>query len=287
MSKKSVSKTEKENSQIATQSEDNDSVSSIASLHLPDIKRHRVAFRISGEKLLVSRFEEKAVIEMLSKHMGIPTERMKKDPNADFENRKVINVKGDDVIPCIGIKAALIQTSTFTGKGKDKVPKTVLRGSLYVVGEGAPIKYGSVENNLGIVRNSNGNPDIRFRPLYRDWSCEFVVDFMPRMITADQLVYLTRAAGQSVGLCEWRPEKNGNHGLFDIELLNDKEIPRIVKACSPPLKQLKLPKWLNDLLESEGESAEDLIAEVKAKAKDERNKSVQPARLMAARMSRK
>ena len=67
-----------------------------------------------------------------------------------------------------------------------------------------------------MVRIGQGSADIRWRPGFRNWSCEFMIDYNASVITIEQLINLVEIAGYSVGLCEWRPEKNGPYGRFRV-----------------------------------------------------------------------
>ena len=37
------------------------------------------------------------------------------------------------------------------------------------------------------------------------------------MVTAEQLIGFFNLAGFSVGIGEWRPERNGDHGMFHVK----------------------------------------------------------------------
>jgi hypothetical protein len=60
-------------------------------------------------------------------------------------------------------------------------------------------------------------PDLRYRPQYRDWSAKIVVSFPPKIITTKSVFNLINIAGKYIGLCEWRPEKGGEWGMFRID----------------------------------------------------------------------
>ena len=43
-----------------------------------------------------------------------------------------------------------------------------------------------------------------------------MIDYNASVITIEQLINLIEIPGYSVGLCEWRPEKNGPYGRFRV-----------------------------------------------------------------------
>lgn len=53
------------------------------------------------------------------------------------------------------------------------------------------------------------------------------------------------AAGETIGLCDWRPDKGGEYGTFRVEALTKKEeVTRILKECSVPEHQYQIPPEL-------------------------------------------
>jgi hypothetical protein len=60
-------------------------------------------------------------------------------------------------------------------------------------------------------------PDIRFRPLFRDWKTKVTVQFDAAVITPSQIAHLFNQGGFSIGLGEWRMEKSGTEfGYFEV-----------------------------------------------------------------------
>lgn len=233
---------------------------------LPNVTRVRVALRLKGTSpLLCHRFEEKAITEMLTKQIGIPYERGKKHPKGQFEGGKYLNTKGEDCLPTSAIRKAMVEAATFS----DDMTKKLALGAFYFIGEYAPLKFDRCEMRTDVCRTSGLGrvPDIRFRPEYHDWSADVVVDFNSRMITIDQLLYLVREAGTAIGLLEWRAQKAGSHGMFEVDPLPDSDIARVVKACSVPRRPLELPEWLVKEFDRKGENIAQATSEVLNKAR--------------------
>jgi len=214
------------------------------SVQLPPIERRRVCVRLVGdESLLVNRFAEKAITQILANSRGIPMDRPPKDPHEEYKNAKYLNVKGQPALPIMTIKKAMTEAVSLLYKRTDLSGKAA-KGAFYIKGQCALLKFEEETMHVAPVRVGQNGTDIRFRPEYHEWHCDLVLDFDPNMITLEQLLHLLRGAGQSIGLCELRVQKNGNHGIFHIEVLPDTEMKRIMKESSIPPKPLVLPAFV-------------------------------------------
>jgi hypothetical protein len=97
-------------------------------------------------------------------------------------------------------------------------------------------------------------PDVRFRPEFTTWSARFVVQYS-ELMSNETVIDLVDRAG-SVGVGEWRPEKNGSFGTFEVKRhFGGKEIDEVRTLCSPILEPLVIPAWAMD-----AELTPDLIA---------------------------
>jgi hypothetical protein len=56
---------------------------------------------------------------------------------------------------------------------------------------------------------------MRTRPIFRDWSCEIFVDFLPDQLNRSEVAEMVRTAGAIVGIGDWRPK----FGRFAAEML--------------------------------------------------------------------
>jgi len=58
--------------------------------------------------------------------------------------------------------------------------------------------------------------DIRFRPDFREWKANVLIQYDGGVLKLNHIVDLLRRAGFGVGLGEWRPERGGQWGTFDV-----------------------------------------------------------------------
>jgi len=165
--------------------------------------------------LICNKWSEKAKKQILDKHMKKAKQpREAKDPEKDYHNSLYHLPGGKYGFPSLGFKGAAVTAVTQI----DWMTKVKARGAFHVVGEMVEIK-GTPRMREDMVRlqGMGSPPDIRYRGEFPEWECEFTVRYNASVISAEQLVNLFNLAGFAVGLGEWRPEKDGNYGMFHIK----------------------------------------------------------------------
>ena len=85
-------------------------------------------------------------------------------------------------------------------------------------------RYGSTQQEIGSSAQFTvpvvvkGNRIERTRAKFdTPWSCTVTVDVDVELIDRKQLLEWLEIAGRQVGLGDWRPEKSGMHGRFNVE----------------------------------------------------------------------
>ena len=68
-----------------------------------------------------------------------------------------------------------------------------------------------------MVRVGMGTADLRYRPEFKSWSISLPIEYNADAITLEQIVNLVNLAGFGVGIGEWRPERDGQYGMFHAE----------------------------------------------------------------------
>jgi hypothetical protein len=68
-----------------------------------------------------------------------------------------------------------------------------------------------------VVRIGKGSTDLRYRAELLGWEADVKVKFNADVLSAEQVVNLLKISGFSVGLGEWRPQKSGEYGTFDVK----------------------------------------------------------------------
>lgn len=184
-------------------------------IELPDLDVRTIKVKIVGDSsLIVHKWSEKAKRLMLDKQTGKASAgREHKDPQQDFQESLYQMPDGGFGVPSLAFKNAAVTACTSLGKS---ITKVAARQSFHVLGPLVRIN-GTPTMRDDMVRVGMGTADIRFRGEFKEWSCELTIRYNARVLSAEQIVNLMNTAGFAVGICEWRPECNGESGMFHVE----------------------------------------------------------------------
>lgn len=200
-----------------------------------DIKR--VKIKIVGDTpLIVHAWSEKAKRMMLETQTKATKTKGKsiRDPYDDFiqsmywlegkPEESTVEAFEDAVkngakwgFPVGAIKMAGNSAAYRNGWVKNQMS---LRGSYFLkteYGEMAEIKGTTPIMREDMVRIGMGSADLRYRAEFRNWSMEMILEYNASGdMTLEQIVNIINAGGYSVGIGEWRPEKDGSFGTYHI-----------------------------------------------------------------------
>jgi hypothetical protein len=181
-----------------------------AQLLRPDIRV--VTVPIEGlSSLITHRWSEKARRQMLDKQqLRARAPREAKDPQAEYEASLYAIEPGRYGFPGGGYRDAIVSAARFCA-----LKMTELRGAFYVIGDLVPID-GQPKMREDMVRIARGTADIRYRAEFPEWRADLRIQYNARALSAEQIVNLVSTAGFSIGIGEWRPERNGEHGRFAV-----------------------------------------------------------------------
>jgi hypothetical protein len=204
-----------------------------------------VSLEVEGTAdLIQNRFSQKAVEQMLRKHMGISVQQEKKKPREVLEDATIYNLERRVCVPPTAFKQAMINAA---GQLKG-LKKTELKTALFVQGNSIPITYSEMIPRMDICRLSgiSRTPDVRFRPSFRNWKARMTILFADTL-SVETVVDLLNRAGK-VGVGEWRPQKNGDYGTFQVSrhISTPAEIGEVYAECTPALVALRIPDWALD-----------------------------------------
>jgi len=96
-----------------------------------------------------------------------------------------------------------------------------LRGAYFVRGlhsnDFFEIQGSIPEMREDMVTVGMGSADLRYRAEFKNWYADLIIEYNENgNMTLDQIVNCIQAGGFSCGIGEWRPEKDGDHGMFHV-----------------------------------------------------------------------
>lgn len=192
----------------------------MATVTLKPIKRATMKFRIKGTSpLIMHQWSEKAKIQMRDKQQKgkKSKERELRDPEAEAKAATYTTADGSIGIPGMAFKSALV-----TAAHKDiGIEKTLVRKAIFLVCNDPekilPIDCDEPFVLESMVRVGMGSADLRYRPQFNAWACDITLEVDAELLQQGDVLALVSRAGFGVGICEWRPEKGGEFGRFDID----------------------------------------------------------------------
>jgi len=201
-------------------------------ISIPEIKlEQHTLYLIGNAPLIVHAFPEKARKQMLDKQMKTAKGgRDARDPYAEVEAARYQLPDGRDGFPAVGFKAAAVTACTSLAD----VTKVAARQAFRV--EGLPMNTSGVIDGSfirtalvplvahpptireDVVRLSGPSrtAEMRYRPEYSIWGVALNIVLNPQVISIGQLGSMFQAAGHGVGVGDYRPERDGDCGTFDL-----------------------------------------------------------------------
>lgn len=206
-------------------------------IEIRPIELETVSLKIVGDTpLIMHAWSEKAKREMLEKQMKVTKTKGRdaKNPVEDFIRsmywltdmptdmseegfEKAIKAGARFGFPVTAFKQAAISASYRMGWSKDKMS---LRGMFFI--EGDENQMIEIHSDTPIMREDMvkialGTADIRYRGEFRNWSASLKITYNKNgQYTLEQIVNIINAGGYVCGVGEWRPERDGQFGMFHI-----------------------------------------------------------------------
>lgn len=195
----------------------------MAEVSLQRIPRETAMIEIkSTAPLLCHAWSQKARQEMLDRQQGKKIRKQAKDPEADFQasRYKFADGSGD------GFPVTAFKKATVVGGGRvfgKAVKMTELRMNLLFLPDGLGtdgmqlVRLETAEPTMreDVVRLGGRTADIHHRAFYPEWTATLRIEFIPSLIDLGSIVALVDAGGMN-GIGEWRPERDGSFGTYEV-----------------------------------------------------------------------
>jgi hypothetical protein len=194
-----------------------------AVVKIPPLNIKTIEISITGlTSLICHRFSTKTKQEMLDQQKKggkAPKKRDPKDVDSLF-NQSLYRLDDGPTefgFPAVAFKNAMVRAAKLFG-----LSMTDARQGFFVLGapgeDGLALVpvVGTPHMREDYVRLNGKTADIRIRGAFDPWEAQLHVEYNPTMLSLESVVSLVEHAGFSVGVGEWRPEKNGPFGRFTI-----------------------------------------------------------------------
>lgn len=189
---------------------------------------------IGTSPLITHNFSEKSRRQMLEAQQGKKKVKVVRDPQAEYEAAfyRIHNEDGPDKygFPVTAFKAATTGAARFYDKS---ITMTALRQFMFMRGVMTKADaqmlveiHGDPEMREDVVRlgGPSRSADLRYRPMFPEWSCVLNVTYVKSSIDQNSILSLIDAGGMGIGVGEWRPEKRGEFGTYQIDQTRNIEV---------------------------------------------------------------
>jgi hypothetical protein len=194
-------------------------------LDKPAIEQLVVPLR-SMTPAIIHTFSEKARRQMLDAQQGRKPIKENRDPQAEYEASLYRITKGDGEpdgygFPVVGFKAATVSAGRFYSKS---VKMTELRQFIFMHGvmtKAEPQQlvelHGEPHMREDTIRLPGRKGGLTFRAEIPEWWAMLRVSYITTSISRNSVLSLIEAGGFGVGIGDWRPEKSGDFGRYEID----------------------------------------------------------------------
>ena len=200
-------------------------------VQLKRIKRCLVNLSIkSTSPIIMHKWSEKSKSMIVEKvTTGKKTkDRELRDPETEARNCLHVTSTGDVGVPAVAVKAAMINAA-HRDLG---IERTLVRKSLFIRCEdpSGVIAFSEATDphiREDMCRVGISKADPRYRPQIDKWKLDIELEVDSELLQVSDLLVLIERAGFGIGLLEWRPEKGGDYGRFELDPdvpLNSREL---------------------------------------------------------------
>lgn len=219
----------------------------------PNIKEMGVKI-VGTSALIFHKWSEKSKAMIRDKQaMKAKAGREMRNPVEEYINTFYYDIAGNIAFPAGSIKQSIVGAA----RAIDGITMTELRGAVFVMGDsddmipvlvngkkikpepqpetdghypenifGVDPKNENIQVREDMVRVGMGSADLRYRGQVKNWEMQFIVKFNANKLSPEQVLNLIQYAGFSSGLGEWRPEKNGGFGTFEVQATSEEAIKK-------------------------------------------------------------
>lgn len=181
---------------------------------IPPLRKQMLQLVLVGDApLIMHQWSEKAKTQMRDAQSGKARDKKAvRDPHAEFQASIYRLPDGRPGFPVVAFKAAAVDACSFV----EGLTKVMARGMFFIGGELIPIEGPEPTMREDMVRVGMGTADLRYRAEFWPWKAALPVVYDAAVIQPEVIVHLFSKAGFSIGVGEWRPQRDGEYGRFHV-----------------------------------------------------------------------
>lgn len=196
---------------------------SATAIRIPEPRFDEALITLRGRPpgLLPNRYSEsvRATIRWREANPGKVAPKVARDPESEFADSLYVIEQANGKPAVYGfpsgafLKAMLAAAERFSGiknKGATFAGALVIEADLVPLRASEPIMREDVRGLQG-KRTS-----LIYRPWFKEWEADLPMRFDADVLDLEQIVNLLARAGAQVGIGNWRPEKKGVFGTWDV-----------------------------------------------------------------------
>lgn len=143
-------------------------------------------------------------------------------PEVEAEKGVYRTEDGQCAVPGSALRACIVRASKAFKAQKGRGSLWTVMAHIIVPEElvplvtpnpGKPITGYEINSQRAVVQRQG---IIRSRPLFREWAASFSVEFDDDITNTDTILVVLAEGGSKVGLGDFRPERGGPYGRFDV-----------------------------------------------------------------------
>ncbi len=179
----------------------------------------QVTLDVTGLTPLIQNKMKESVMKMMEdvRTGKKPSQKSRKaiDPKKSMIESSYIQDDGSFGFPASAFKQCAVRAAKALG-----LAMTDARTLFFIMPNAPDGECVAIKSNKPVLRkdpvNVKTGKDLRFRPEFRNWKAKLLVRYDADRVTVEQVANLLNHGGQTVGVGEWRPEKNGTFGMFQV-----------------------------------------------------------------------
>ena len=182
-------------------------MSKIKQIVVPTIEKEFFNVTIEGITSLITNSREHVDIDK-NKRSGV---KLIDTPEEQYRKSLYLTEDGKYGFPASGIKKACVDVChTFL----NNITKVWARGAFFIIGDILAIE-GEPRMRRDIV-TINRAPVPTYRAEFVEWAITCPIQFRPITTSVESILNLFENAGFHIGIGDWRPQKDGTHGMFGV-----------------------------------------------------------------------